>query len=88
VTIYDHASEHLQDHGADEADAEAILLEFGSTSGSDIPWADIVPSIPRAWAERLDKYAVGWITRKQLDAANDVVTLGDVGRSLRGESCR
>jgi hypothetical protein len=65
VTIYDLASEHLQDHGRSETEAAQILLEFGMLQGRDIPWGDEVPSIPRSWVERIDAYAAslsstGW----------------------------
>jgi hypothetical protein len=63
LTIYDLASKHIEECGASPEDAEAILLEFGATSGRDIGWADIVPSIPRSWLERIDDYALGWTMR-------------------------
>jgi hypothetical protein len=63
VTIYDLATAHVQHCGASETDAEAILLEFGATAGSDIGWADIVPSIPTRWFKRIDDYALGWTMR-------------------------
>jgi hypothetical protein len=74
MTIYDLATAHIQDRGATPEEAEAILLEYGATSGSDIGWADIVPYIPPKWLKRIDDYAMGWTMRhKRIVGAVDAI---------------
>jgi hypothetical protein len=60
VTIYDLASAHIQDCGASESDAEAILLEFGAVDAINHATSEQIAQAMESLPTDALEFAVGF----------------------------
>jgi hypothetical protein len=59
--ILELALRRVTENGMSPAEGAAMLERFMRGEGRDIGWKDIVPRLPQAIAERIDRKAVGWM---------------------------
>jgi len=60
--ILELALRRVIDCGMSPREGAAMLERFAKGEGPDIGWSDIVPQLPKAIGERIDRAAIGWMS--------------------------